>query len=216
MSWQEGDTPPEGFAATERPPTKVCPKCSVQEHTSGSFCPHCGAPYERRRRRLSKRAKVITAAVLAVLLLGGAAAGVVLKIRHDDQVERDNAEARARERAEQQRLSAEQEAEAEAAAVEAESEKLQVDLREDLVKDLEKSVTKDAQKRVTEGVLDGPILRTECAPAAGESIEDLSVDTAAYECLALTEETGSGSGRGYDFSATLNFENFSYTWELDI
>ena len=49
------DKQPEPVASTDHtaesvefqePPTKVCPKCSVQTQTAGNFCPHCGAEHE--------------------------------------------------------------------------------------------------------------------------------------------------------------------------
>jgi hypothetical protein len=74
---------------------KVCPNCSVQERTTGNFCPHCGSSYLRKRtpeaaRRaggLTKRAKIIGGVALAVVVLGGAGAGAALKINHDNDVQ---------------------------------------------------------------------------------------------------------------------------------
>src|SRR3954468_243841 len=116
MQMGQGDTPPTGFDAVERkdytggndndletavaevpkdgqsdapvqPPTRVCPKCSALERTNGTFCPHCGAAYERRKRRtLSRRTKIIVATIIGLVLLGGAGAAIVLKQNHDDEI----------------------------------------------------------------------------------------------------------------------------------
>jgi hypothetical protein len=82
-----GIEPPTGPAPSgDDPLVRVCPICSVQDRTTGEFCPHCGASYTRRRRRLGKRAKIIGAVVRAALLAGGGATGVILKRNHDHSV----------------------------------------------------------------------------------------------------------------------------------
>jgi hypothetical protein len=193
--------------AAPQPVPRVCPKCSAQETTTGEFCPHCGASYLRRRRRLGKRAKIVAAAVLSLLVLGGAAAGVVVKVNHDHKVAADKKKkAAAAEAARQQ-----------AAARDAEKrleDQTQRRLRASVVKELERSVTKDAQQDVSDGLLDGPILRTDCTPT-GTSADDLNVSAATYSCLAVNKDNfDDGTSSGYSFTGNVNFDDGTYTWHL--
>src|SRR4051794_41741733 len=54
-----GDAPHDGSAdpppAEPPPPTKVCPRCSVAERTTGAFCSHCRTPYDRSAARRARR-----------------------------------------------------------------------------------------------------------------------------------------------------------------
>src|SRR3954447_849552 len=188
---------------------RVCPKCSVQERTTGDFCPHCGARYERRRRRLGKRTKIAIAVVLGACLLSGAGVGVALKIRHDDRVAAHAA-------AEKKRRAAEAQAQRQRQQEQAETARLERDSRDELVKSLQDSITKDAKKDVNNGLLDGPILRSSCSAAgdAGDPMSDLTVTSASYECLAVTKDNADLSSSGYRFSANVNFDDGSYTWHL--
>lgn len=220
MSWMGGDTPPEGFDAVAREepdvPTKVCPKCSVQERTPGAFCPHCGASYERgrRRRRMGKRTKIVLAVILLMLVAGGGVTGYVLKKDHDDKIADQRAEKRAiaaenARQAEIERKVAETEADNKR-----KSDELERKIRRRLISSVEKSVTKDARKDVANGVLDGPIVRTQCDPTGNVDTDDLTVDSGEYECLAANKVHGDGTLSGYRFSATVNFTDASYTWHL--
>jgi hypothetical protein len=186
-------------------PNKICPQCSAQTQTSGDFCPHCGASYIRRTRktRLTRRGRLARFVALAIVLAGGATAGVIFKLDHDH---RAHAAAVA---AQQKRDEAKRRADAKAAA-----DKLERGTRSDLVKELEKSITKDAQKDVNDGVLTGPITRTECDPAGGSNPDDLSVTSADFSCLAVNKENADGTSSGYRFSATINYDQFNYTWHL--
>jgi hypothetical protein len=186
-------------------PVRVCPQCSAQAQTDGAFCPHCGASYIRKRRktRLTRRGRIARFVALAIVLAGGGAAALVLKLDHDQKA---HAAAVA---AQQKRDDAQRRADQKAAA-----DDLERSNRADLVKSLEKSVTKDAEKDVNDGVLTGPVLRSQCDPANGSNPDDLSITTADYSCLAVTSEKPDGTAEGYRFSATVNFDQLNYTWHL--
>jgi hypothetical protein len=66
---------------------------------------------------------------------------------------------------------------------------------------------------VSDGLLDGPILRTLCDPVGGGR-DDLSSRTGKYECLAVTETDADGTSRGYSFHATINYKEFTFSWGL--
>lgn len=204
-----GPTGPNGSASVaDHLPTRVCPACSTQERTTGAFCPHCGARYERKRSRVSKRVKIVLASLVTLLLLGAAGAGVAMKLHHDHLVKQRQAAA-ARRVAAQRRAAA---ARAEAKKTE---DHFKLAERKDTVKSLEHSVTKDAQKDVNDGLLDGPILRTECSPASGTDISDLSASTGDFTCLAVNKDNlSSGTSSGYRFTATVNYNDGTYTWHL--
>jgi hypothetical protein len=203
-------------APTDAPATRVCRRCSTQATTSGAFCPHCGAAYERRRRgprSWTRRTRRVVAVLGVVLLLGGAGGGVALKLAADQRAEdreraaqqrrdRDAAEAAARARA------AREEADAQEA-----SDRFERSLRRSTVRDLRRSITKDARERVSEGVLDGPILSTSCENLDGNE-EALDEDAGTYDCMAVTEKLSGGRSRGYRFSARVDYEEHSYTWRL--
>jgi uncharacterized protein HemX len=186
-------------------PVRVCPKCSTQTQTDGAFCPQCGASYMRRRRktRLTRRGRIARFVALAIVLAGGGGAALILKLDHD---KRAHAAAVA---AQQKRDEAQRRADAKAAA-----DDLERSNRADLVKQLEKSITKDAEKDVANGILNGPILRTQCDPAGGSNPDDLSVTSVDFSCMAVTSESSDGLAHGYSFSATINYDEFNYTWQL--
>jgi hypothetical protein len=52
------------------------------------------------------------------------------------------------------------------------------------VTQLQRSVTKDARKSVDAGVLDGPILNTQCTPLGGGSTDDLTALTGLPQRLS--------------------------------
>lgn len=196
-------TTPEVDAA-EHSPTKVCRKCSVQSQTVGPFCPNCGASFESRKPRLTGKRLAVIAAVTVVLLL---IVGGTLKIRHDHAVASAAARVEAQEKA---------------AAEQAEQAKAQQDAaddvertqRESLIKDMQKSITKHARKTVADGILDGPILYTQCTPLGGGSSDDLTAITGTFSCLAATKENNDGTISGYSYSATANWDDQSYSWHL--
>jgi hypothetical protein len=75
-------------------------------------------------------------------------------------------------------------------------------------------VTKDATKDVNLGLIDGPVLRTECNPTGGTGTSDLTASSADFSCLAVNKENADGTASGYRFSASVNYDDYSYTWHL--
>jgi hypothetical protein len=201
-------------------PVRVCPSCSAQSTTDGSYCGYCGASFIRRGPRLSRRRKrVILGAVAAIIALG-AAAGAAAKVSHDHQLAKQQKAtairlAAAKERARQR---AEAAAEARRRADEERQRQDAMDAvergyRKDLEHELRKEITKSARKAVDEGLLDGPILRTSCDPIAGGS-DNLDEPTGRYECLAVNTDNDDGTSEGYRYTGTINYEKGSYTWRL--
>jgi predicted oxidoreductase len=154
------------------------------------------------------------AGVLLVLVAGGATAGVLVK-QHQDDVAR-------KERIAEQRAADAREAAAEAArraaaarrARERAAHRLEVAIRRSLVRSLQRSVTRDAIGAVNDGLLEGPILRTECTPVGGGNLDDTAQHTGNFSCLAVSTVNGDGTMSGYGYSATVNYDDGSYTWHL--
>lgn len=129
------------------------------------------------------------------------------------------AEKRADEAAAAKQREAEAAAEAEAEAAAAKEAQESEDDAERLyrvlvVTSLEESILEDAKDRVKEGTLTGPILEASCTPVAGGSTDDLTALTGSYDCIAVNEENDDGSASGYRFSATTNWDDGSYSWQL--
>ena len=87
-------------------------------------------------------------------------------------------------------------------------------VRKAIVTALEDSVLKDAQERVTTGVLKGPISLASCTPLGGGSSDDLTAITGTFQCIAVNKTNPDGSSSGYRFSATVNWNDGSYSWHL--
>jgi hypothetical protein len=79
---------------------------------------------------------------------------------------------------------------------------------------VEDSILKDAESRVTKGVLTGPITRASCTPLGGGSSDDLTAITGTFQCIAVNKTEADGSSSGYRFSATVNWNEASYSWHL--
>jgi hypothetical protein len=215
-----GDAP----NAEQGAPTKVCPSCSVAERTTGGFCPHCGTSYDRsvkrprRRRRISRRGKLVALALVLVLAGTGTAAALVTKHQHDQDAKHKR-EQLARTRATEHRRAVAEQAAADRAAEAVRKAKEAEDaatrsVRRSLVNDLRKSITKDARGRVADGFLDGPIYGTQCDPVGGGNLSNLHARTGRYSCLAYNKKNDDGTIEGYGFTATVNYEKFSYQWHL--
>lgn len=206
---------------------RVCKKCSTQATTNGDYCPHCGASYVHESRVAgvasaargrfegtspkARKAFAVGLSVLLLLLVGG---GIAAKVSSD------NADA-ARERSAQKAAAERDAAEAEAAQAQADADAEQADAEAELrkarrsaVRSLQKSVTADAQKSVDNGLLDGPIIKTSCQAVGGGSTDNLDESTTKFECLAINEELSGGQSRGYPYDATMNWDDGSYTWQL--
>jgi len=148
---------------------------------------------------------------LAVLLLAGATAGSIAAVQHAQAVaaeeEADRKAQAAADAAAKERAQAEEEAAARDDAERA--------VRALIVAGLEESGQEDAEGRVTEGRLDGPIQRTECTPLGGGAVDDLTARTGTFECIAVNEkDDATGTESGYVFSATVNWDEASYSWHL--
>ncbi len=190
-------------------PTRLCPRCSTQSRTSGEYCPQCGASFIRRRRRPSKRVAIVSGLV-AILVLAGAGVGIALKVSSDNRAEAERQ--RQTEQAERERA---EEADRQQAEAEAEQalEDVQLAGREDLETGLEEAITEDAEGLVADGLLDGPILETSCDPTGGGST-DPAATTGQYECIAVNEENDDGTSSGYTYTGTINYEEFTFTWQI--
>lgn len=203
---------------------RVCRNCSVQSDSLGDFCPHCGTPYVRpdgasseTRPRRRKGAKIAVAAVAVLVVAGGVTTSLVITKRNHDRAEaaRSAAVARAQSQADAERVAANKAARAkEQADAEAEQVRYQRSVRAELIADLEKSIVKDAKKSVTAGLLDGPVLRAACTPIGGGSTDDLTAVTGAFTCIAVTKKDTDGTESGYRYTATVNWDEQSYSWHL--
>lgn len=193
--------------------TKVCRKCSVQSLTEGGYCPSCGTPYVARSRfaNVNKRLVVIAAAVAMAVIVG---IGIALNIQHTNQVNAEQAASASAAEAENQRQTEATRASEAAAAAKQSADSAKRSQRKLIVTSLEESVQKDAEARVAKGVLDGPITRASCTPLGGGSSDDLTAITGTFQCIAVNKTDADGSSSGYRFSATVNWDDASYSWHL--
>ena len=167
----------------------------------------------RRRPRLRKRGKILLAALCIALFGGGASTAVAMKVRHDSQAkaahqrqEHIAQQKRAeRDRRERARIAEQRRQEA--------LDEIERESRRSLEKSLSKAVTKDARDLVSKDLLDGPILKTVCDPVGGGR-DDLEAHTGKYDCMAVHTESSDGTMRGYTYSGTINYDDFSYSWKL--
>lgn len=190
--------------------TKVCARCSVQSQTTGGFCPNCGASFDRSRQGRNRTFKVVAIALAAVIILGGGATAIALSVANNNEI------AAQRVAAKQAKAEADAEAEqlATAASAQEASDTTERDLRKTSVAGIEASITTDAQTKVTDGLLEGPITNSSCTPLGGGSTDDLTAITTTFTCIAINKENADGTSSGYRFSATMNWDDGSYTWHL--
>jgi hypothetical protein len=155
--------------------------------------------------------------VTVLVLAGGGGTATALKIRNDNAAqalrEREAATAAKLAREKQEREQRAEEARQREADAKKAMDEIEMEGREELERALRKAITKDARSSVRDGLLDGPILRTSCDPVGGGR-DDLTSRTGKYDCLAITETDADGTSRGYSFHATINYEEYSYTWGL--
>jgi hypothetical protein len=57
------------------------------------------------------------------------------------------------------------------------------------------------------------VLKTVCDPVGGGR-DDLEAQTGKYECMAVRTENTDGTMRGYSYSGTINYDEFTYSWQL--
>lgn len=181
--------------------TRVCRKCSTQSTTAGMFCPNCGKGFERGgSSRINRKAIII--GTLALVLIAATATGLVLKNRHDDQVEAT-------------RVASVEQADAERAAEnQAEADETERTQRNDYVTQLEKNIEKDAKGHVKEGIFEGPILSASCTATGGGSADDLTALTGTFECIAVNKENKDGTMSGYSYDGTIDWKSSEFTWQL--
>jgi ribosomal protein L37E len=214
-SFNNDSLPAEEPAAREsnEPKTKVCRKCSVQSLTEGGYCPSCGTPYLARRRfaNVNKRL-VVTAAAVAIAVIAGI--GITLNVQHTNQVNVEQAAAASAAEAENRRQTEATRASEAAATAKQVADAAKRSQRKLIVTSLEESIQKDAESRVAKGVLVGPITRASCTPLGGGSSDDLTAITGTFQCIAVNKTEADGSSSGYRFSATVNWNDASYSWHL--
>ena len=87
-------------------------------------------------------------------------------------------------------------------------------IRQVYVAELESSIEKDSKARVKKGSLTGPIKRVSCTPTGGGSLDDLTSLTTTFECIAVNETNKDKTESGYVFTATMNWDDASYSWHL--
>ncbi|MGN8131761.1 hypothetical protein [Paenarthrobacter sp. 22069] len=201
------------LADSLEPQTRVCRKCSVQSLTVGGYCPSCGTPYVARRRfaNVNKRLVAIATAVLIIVVAGIA---ISLNVQHTNQVNAENAAAASAAEAEDKRQAEATRASQAAAAAKQAADATKRAQRKLIVTSLEDSILKDAESRVGKGVLEGPITRASCTPIGGGSSDDLTAITGTFQCIAVNKTEADGSSSGYRFSATVNWNDASYSWHL--
>ncbi|SDM69028.1 hypothetical protein SAMN05216368_10218 [Cryobacterium flavum] len=201
---------PEGRVGSESSLTRVCSSCSVQSQTQGEFCPNCGKGFLKVNAWKNRRVRVTAIVIAAVVLLGGASAAIAMTIAHNDEVVAAEASAKAA-KVEKESAAARLAASVKAQEVADDAERA---VRLSMVGEVEGSITTDAQKKVSEETLEGPILRSSCTPLGGGSTDDLTALTTTYSCIAISTENADGTASGYRFSATVNWNDGSYTWHL--
>lgn len=211
--------------------TKVCPRCSVQSSSASSFCPHCGAPFDRKVGGPRSRRTLLVVAAIALLVLIGGGVGLFLKIQGDNEAQASRetaaqqsalAEAAASEAAKTAAAEAEQAAADAAAEAAADAKRIQdaADERErgvraEMIVQLEAAIQASAEESVADGLLTGPILRTLCTPVGGGSTDDLTTITGAFSRNAVTEENpDDGTYSGYPYSATIEWDTGSLQWSF--
>jgi membrane protein involved in colicin uptake len=172
-----------------------------------------------------RASKWLIGSIVGVLVLAGVVVGLLLKHSGDqaharkvaaDKSSASVSAASARAAASRSAASASSASAAAAArSLAAEKRAAERALRDEMVREMERSITKDARKDVADGILDGPILSTDCTPTNGGSTDDLSARTTGFSCLAVTSKNASdGTEEGYRFSALMNWSAGTYSWHL--
>jgi hypothetical protein len=191
---------------------KVCPRCSVQSQTAGTFCPHCAASYNGHGSRAKISRRIVIAAVAALVVIGSAT-GLAVKVSHDNEVTAQRVAAAHALKLETDAAKAKADADLATAATKQAADDQTRTERKASVAQLEASILKDAKGMVKSQTLTGPIFSVSCTPLGGGSADDLTAVTGTFECIAVNKKNADGSSSGYQFAATINW-NKDYTWHL--
>lgn len=181
---------------------RVCRRCSAQTTTAEPNCPACGTPF-LRPPLATKRRMLIAGAVLGAALVGLGGWWAV-QANQTRQAEEAAAAEAAAEQAEAERAAAAKRAADAAARKE----------RVATVGQIEKSITEMAREHASDGIIDGPILNSQCDPVAGGSLENLTDETTKFSCLAVNEKLSGGRVRGYTYHAVMNWDSGKYSYGL--
>ena len=130
----------------------------------------------------------------------------------EDLVARQRAAAAAAAAAEAERQANEAKEAQEAKEAKEAEETVDRAIRGALVKEIEKSVKKMAKSHVKSGLINGPIVDVSCEPVAGGSVDDLSEETAVFQCFAANKKRKDGSASGYYYNSTINWDSGEYTY----
>lgn len=209
---------PTADATVDDPPlNRICRHCSVQDNSSGKFCPNCGKPFEKAKPAVQNLLWI----GLAVVVLAALAIGVVFVFQQsaakqlaEDTLASQNAAAASAAASSSAAASAVQVEAAAAASAAAASEDTERALRKLYVLELESSIEKDAKARVKKDTLTGPIKRVSCTPTGGGSLDDLTSLTTTFECIAVNKKNKDKTESGYVFTATMDWDDTSYSWRL--
>jgi hypothetical protein len=88
-------------------------------------------------------------------------------------------------------------------------------VRKDLIRGLRQHVLKDANANIDSGLLDGPsAFSATCSPSGVDPLQDLSVTTGQYDCLAVNKTDTDGTQEGWRYSGGINFKTGDYRWRL--
>jgi hypothetical protein len=158
-------------------------------------------------RGLNKR--VIFACAAAVIVLVVAGVGLVLKNRHDTDVNNAAIASTSSSKA----AAAASSSAAAAARVQQETDAKRAE-RASAVTEIEASIKTMAEKQVADGLYDGPILSVSCDPLGGGSTDDLTAKTTVFDCFAATKDNGDGTMTGKKYHATMNWDTQNYTYGL--
>jgi hypothetical protein len=196
-------------------PVRVCPACSAQARTLSQTCPYCGSSYLRSRRKrfavMPFAERLFAGLAVGAIVITGAGAAAAVAYRHDRDTEasRLTHEELARQAAEEQAAAAQARA-----AVRQAAERATLARRKSLVTSLENAITRYASRESARpfAIIKGPVYETVCEPSGGR-IETHTL-TQDFDCLAVDRYTAGGGESGSSFSATVNYKQRSYTYQL--
>jgi hypothetical protein len=165
-------------------------------------------PYPPARGRGPNK-NVIFACVAVVIVLIVAGVGLVLKNRHDTDVQNAAIASTSSSKA----AAATSSAAAEADRIKRETDAKRAD-RAATVTEIEGAIKTMAEKHVSDGLYDGPILSVSCDPVGGGSTDDLTAKTTVFDCFVAVKDNGDGTMSGKKYHATMNWDTQQYTYGL--